>query len=152
MDYPRYRDWGCRSQRPVESTIKQVNRRIKGSEKFWLQGGAEAVLQVRAAYLSEDGRAERILGRPRPHPRAVGRRRLPGPPPRRNDGMDPQRLVEYLLHVIVDDAGTGEYFNHLGLLEFFAESSLLRTVTPARFGYLRSIAALNATSGRRRKL
>lgn len=60
MDYPRYRRLGLPiSSAPVESVIKQVNRRIKGSEKFWLKGGAEAVLQVRAAYLSEDGRAER---------------------------------------------------------------------------------------------
>lgn len=50
MDYPRYRRRGLPIfSAPVESTIKQVNRRIKGSEKFWLQSGAEAVLQVRAA-------------------------------------------------------------------------------------------------------
>ena len=60
MDYPEYRRLGLPiSSAPVESAIKQLNRRVKGSEKFWLHGGAEAVLQVRAAYLSEDGRAER---------------------------------------------------------------------------------------------
>jgi hypothetical protein len=61
---------------PVESVIKQLNRRVKGTEKFWLTGGAEAILQVRAAYLSEDGRAERYWSRPRPYARAVGGGRL----------------------------------------------------------------------------
>jgi hypothetical protein len=76
MDYPRYRRLGLPiSSAPVESTIKQLNRRIKGSEKFWLRGGAEAILQVRAAYLSEDGRAERYWARPR-RSRAVGTGRL----------------------------------------------------------------------------
>jgi len=37
----------------VESTIKQINRRVKGSEKFWSEPGAEAILQLRADYLSE---------------------------------------------------------------------------------------------------
>jgi hypothetical protein len=60
----------------VQSVLKQVNRRIKGSEKFWLRGGVEGVLQVRAAYLSEDGRADRHRARPRPRGRAVGASRL----------------------------------------------------------------------------
>jgi hypothetical protein len=78
MDYPRYRRLGLPiSSAPVESLIKQFNRRIKGSEKFWLTGGAEAVLQVRAAYLSEDGRAQRCWDRPRPYQRAVGHGALP---------------------------------------------------------------------------
>jgi hypothetical protein len=76
MDYPRYRRLGLPiSSAPVESTIKQLNRRIKGSEKFWLRGGAEAILQVRAAYLSEDDRAERYWARPR-RSRAAGTGRL----------------------------------------------------------------------------
>ena len=37
----------------VESMIKQINRRVKGSEKFWSEPGAEAILQLRADYLSE---------------------------------------------------------------------------------------------------
>src|SRR5262249_23293680 len=65
MDYPAYRRLGLPiSSAPVESTIKQVNRRVKGTEKFWLEGGAEAVLQLRAAYLSEDDRAQRYWLRP----------------------------------------------------------------------------------------
>ncbi|MBI1916298.1 MAG: histidine kinase [Planctomycetes bacterium] len=77
MNYPEYRRLGLPiSSAPVESVIKQINRRVKGSEKFWLEQGAEAVLQVRAAYLSEDGRAERYWQRPRPYRRAVGSGRL----------------------------------------------------------------------------
>jgi hypothetical protein len=77
MDYPRYRQLGLPiSSASVESTIKQMNRRVKGSEKFWLEGGGEALLQVRAAYLSEDGRAERYWAQPRPRGRAVGAARL----------------------------------------------------------------------------
>jgi len=80
MNYPDYRRLGLPiSSAPVESVIKQLNRRVKGSEKFWLEQGAEAVLQVRAAYLSEDGRAERYWQRPRPYRRAVGGGRLRRP-------------------------------------------------------------------------
>jgi hypothetical protein len=82
MDYPRYRRLGLPvSSASVESTIKQVNRRVKGSEKFWLEGGGEALLQVRAAYLSEDGRADRYWAEPRPRGRAVGMGRLGRKPP-----------------------------------------------------------------------
>lgn len=77
MDYPRYRRLGLPiSSAAVESTLKQINRRIKGTEKFWLEGGAEAVLQQRAAYLSEDDRAECYWSRPRPYARAAGQGRL----------------------------------------------------------------------------
>ncbi len=72
-----YRELGLpTSSVPVESQIKQFNRRVKGSEKFWTAEGAEAVLQVRVAYLSQDGRADRNWALPRPHYRAVGRNRL----------------------------------------------------------------------------
>jgi hypothetical protein len=37
----------------VESTIKQMNQRVKGSEKFWSESGSEAILQLRADVLSE---------------------------------------------------------------------------------------------------
>jgi len=77
MDYPRYRRLGLPiSSAPVESTIKQINRRVKGSEKFWLSDGAEAILQLRAAYLSEDDRASAYWSRPRPYARAAGAGRL----------------------------------------------------------------------------
>ncbi len=75
MDYPRYRRMGLPvSSALVESLIKQVNLRVKGTEQFWNDGGLEAVLQVRAAYLSEDGRAEAFHQR-RPRGPAVGRNR-----------------------------------------------------------------------------
>jgi hypothetical protein len=77
MDYPHYRRLGLpTSSAPVESTIKQINRRIKGTEKFWLNGGVEAMLQLRAAYLSEDERATTYWSRPRPYARAAGAGRL----------------------------------------------------------------------------
>lgn len=80
MNYPEYRCLGLPvSSAPVESTIKQINRRIKGSEKFWLEGGAEAMLQLRAAQLSQDDRWKRYWARPRKHRRAVGTSRLAQP-------------------------------------------------------------------------
>jgi len=77
MNYPRYRRLGLpTSSAPVESTIKLINRRMKGSEKFWLDGGAEAMLQLRAAYLSEDDRVNAHWSRPRRMQRAAGTSRL----------------------------------------------------------------------------
>jgi hypothetical protein len=62
MDYPRYRREGLPwTTSHVESTVKVFNRRVKGSEKFWSESGAEAILQLRAAFLSEDGRLDRHL-------------------------------------------------------------------------------------------
>jgi hypothetical protein len=59
IDYPRYRREGLPiSSAPVESLIKEVNQRVKVTEKFWTKEGLEAVLQVGAAHLSEDGRAQ----------------------------------------------------------------------------------------------
>ena len=79
MDYPRYRREGLPvTSTLVESRIKQFNKGVKGTEKFWLWGGAEAILQGRAAYLSsEDGRDEAFHAH-RPRGQAVGqnRRRL----------------------------------------------------------------------------
>jgi hypothetical protein len=75
MDYPRYRQLGLPvSSSLVESLIKQINLRVKGSEQFWNDGGLEAVLQVRAAYLSQDDRAE-AFHKNRPRGPAVGRNR-----------------------------------------------------------------------------
>jgi hypothetical protein len=77
MKYPEYRKLGLPiSSAGVESVIKRLNARVKGSEKFWAEGGGEALLQVRAAYLSEDGRAERYWAQPRPRGRAAGANRL----------------------------------------------------------------------------
>ena len=67
MDYPRYR----RSGLPVtsslaESLVKQVGKRVKGTEKFWNDGPCgEAILQVRAAVIAADDRLQRwIRSRP----------------------------------------------------------------------------------------
>lgn len=77
MDYPRYRREGLPiTSSPMESLIKQINHRVKGSEMFWnAPHGAETILQLRAASLSEDDRLDRHLrhrpGHPltrRPHP------------------------------------------------------------------------------------
>jgi hypothetical protein len=43
---------------------------------FWLDDGAEAMLQLRAAYLSEDDRVNTYWSRPRPYPSAIGTGRL----------------------------------------------------------------------------
>jgi hypothetical protein len=54
MRYDEYRRQGLPiTSSHVESTVKQFNRRVKGTEKFWSEKGAEALLQLRADYLSE---------------------------------------------------------------------------------------------------
>jgi hypothetical protein len=54
MKYDEYRRRGLPIMTSsVESAIKQINRRVKGSEKFWTESAAEAVLQLRGDYLSE---------------------------------------------------------------------------------------------------
>ena len=52
MRYPAYRRQGLPiTSSYVESTVKQFNQRVKGTEKFWTEVGAEALLQLRADYL-----------------------------------------------------------------------------------------------------
>jgi len=54
MNYPEYRRLGLPlTSSHIESTIKQISRRVKGTEKFWSQPTCEAVLQLRADYLSD---------------------------------------------------------------------------------------------------
>ncbi len=56
MNYPAYRRQGLPiTSSHIESTIKQINARIKGTEKFWQRNPGDAVLQLRADTLS-DGR------------------------------------------------------------------------------------------------
>lgn len=53
MDYVRYRKAGLPiTSSHMESTVKELNRRIKGSEKFWSRSGGESVLQLKADILS----------------------------------------------------------------------------------------------------
>jgi hypothetical protein len=64
MDYPRYRRLGLPIMSGlVESLVKQFNRRIKGTEKFWNEPQAETILQLRAAQLSDDDRLDEHLKR-----------------------------------------------------------------------------------------
>jgi hypothetical protein len=54
MRYDEYRRQGLPIMTSaVESVIKMINKRVKGSEKFWSEQGAEAILQLRADHLSE---------------------------------------------------------------------------------------------------
>lgn len=62
MDYPRYRRKGLPTcSGLVESLVKQFNQRVKGTEKFWNTTHAETILQLRAAYLSEDERLSKHM-------------------------------------------------------------------------------------------
>lgn len=63
MDYARYRRLGLPIVSAlVESLVKEINWRVKGTEKFWNDpDGVEAILQVRAALLSEDDRLANYL-------------------------------------------------------------------------------------------
>ncbi len=58
MHYPQYRCEGLPvSSALMESLIKEINYRVKGSEKFWNNPeGANHILAVKAAALSEDER------------------------------------------------------------------------------------------------
>jgi hypothetical protein len=54
MSYDEYRRQGLPlTSSLMESVVKQVNRRVKGTEKFWSEAGSEAVLQLRADQLSD---------------------------------------------------------------------------------------------------
>jgi hypothetical protein len=67
MDYPTYRRQGLPvSTSMIESLIKEMNFRIKGTEKFWNRpDGAEVIVQIRAAALCDDDRLSQwILNRP----------------------------------------------------------------------------------------
>lgn len=70
MDYPRYRSHGMPiTSAPMESLIKQINHRVKGTEMTWnAPQGAEAILQTRAASLCEDGRLDIYLRQRPGHP------------------------------------------------------------------------------------
>jgi hypothetical protein len=60
MKYHEYRRLGLPiTSSHIESTIKQINRRMKGTEKFWHRG-AEPLLQLVAGHLSETNRLERF--------------------------------------------------------------------------------------------
>ena len=55
MRYDEYRKAGLPiTSSHMESMVKQINLRVKGTEKFWSEDGGEAILQLRADHLSDD--------------------------------------------------------------------------------------------------
>jgi hypothetical protein len=66
MDYPEYRKQGLpMTSTYVESTVKQINRRMKGTEKFWSRG-VEGMLALVADHLGDTPTLARFW-RNRPH-------------------------------------------------------------------------------------
>jgi hypothetical protein len=69
MDYPRYRREGLPvTSCLVESLIKEINQRVKGTDQFWNRPDAtegEAILRVTATLLSDgDPLTGHVLSRP----------------------------------------------------------------------------------------
>lgn len=77
MAYPRYRQQGLPiTSSLAESLVGEFNACMKSRQKYWTRpDSAEAILQWRAAVLSEDGRWDRYFGeRPgSPHRRRAKR-------------------------------------------------------------------------------
>jgi len=74
MRYDEYRQQGLPlTSSLMESAVKQVNQRVKGTEKFWSEAGGEAVLQVRADHLSDEQPLEEFWQRRQAQ--ATGQRR-----------------------------------------------------------------------------
>jgi hypothetical protein len=76
MDYARYRRAGLPvTSSLVESLVGEFNQRVKGPQQHWNRPeGAEGILQVRAAVLSEDDRLARHFAQRagNPHRRKAG--------------------------------------------------------------------------------
>jgi hypothetical protein len=54
MKYAEYRTAGLPiTSSLMESAVKQINQRVKGSEKFWSEAGSEPVLQLRADQIGD---------------------------------------------------------------------------------------------------
>ena len=70
MDYPAYRRQGLpTTSAHMESFVKEINARVKGTEKFWNDGASgEAILQIRAAALCDDDRLSNFLNSRPGHP------------------------------------------------------------------------------------
>jgi hypothetical protein len=60
MNYPEYRrrGWPIGSGE-TEAAVKQFNKRVKGTEQFWSTDGVEAILALRALWISQDDRWQR---------------------------------------------------------------------------------------------
>lgn len=63
MNYPEYRRQGLPiTSSLMESLVKEINWRVKGTEKFWNNPtGATPILALKAAALSEDQRLEKLF-------------------------------------------------------------------------------------------
>lgn len=62
MNYPEYRKLGYPlTSSLMESAVKQVNRRVKGSEKFWSELGGAELLALRADAISDGDQLTRLL-------------------------------------------------------------------------------------------
>lgn len=60
MNYPEYRKAGLTiTSSYVESTVKQIARRVKGTEKFWSKG-AESLLTLAADHLGDTPRLDKF--------------------------------------------------------------------------------------------
>jgi len=70
MDYPEHRRQGLPTTSAyMESLVKEINVRVKGTEKFWNDGASgEAILQIRAAALCDDDRLSNFLHSRPGHP------------------------------------------------------------------------------------
>lgn len=70
MNYPEYRRQGLpTTSAHMESLVKEINARVKGTEKFWNDGlDGEAILQLRADALCDDNRLCRYLENRPGHP------------------------------------------------------------------------------------
>jgi hypothetical protein len=74
MRYDDYRRQGLPlTSSRMESVVKEVGRRVKGTEKFWSAEGAEAILQMRADHLSDGAPVDAFWQRRQAS--ATGRRR-----------------------------------------------------------------------------
>lgn len=64
INYPRFRKngWPIGSG-IIESTVKQISKRVKGTEKHWSETGVEETLEVVTRLISEDGRWENFWRR-----------------------------------------------------------------------------------------
>ncbi len=81
MDYPAYRTAGLPTTSClIESQVKEINHRVKGTEKFWNDGpSGDAILHLRAAIISDGHElADHFAGRPgRQYTRQTKRERQP---------------------------------------------------------------------------
>jgi len=70
MNYPQFRQAGLPTTSALmESLVKEIGARVKGTEKFWDDGvSGEAILQIRAAALCDDDRLVTFLHNRPGHP------------------------------------------------------------------------------------